>query len=1294
MNCPIMCHSRVTITRVIIAAVAFALSAAVAEPPAVLVVPNATDIPESAKERRAVIALADQSSAVTVHDIATAADFRKLLAGTPTTVWLHEGDEPTMPAVFSDAKSLKALNTYVTGGGTLFLSGSTFSLVHYMGVEPAKPRAGGPGNDRNSARIQPTIPTHPIFAGAALGNGREKIVLTDRGYPAFSDFHGSGGPRTGTLLGRAGGENPLVEYAVGKGRIIIMGWRLPHFSNATNKHRSALEALTTNILGYLATRDQWIKLEASEPGKIVRATAATPEGALPEPEALRLAIGDLIATFGEDYPRGKEFLARLDAFEAGDLEDGQFAELKQEALLANPLLDFDALLLIERSGGKVLPKNWQSNSSLRRTGHANAIRILSPVTPDGTLTTLYEPEGGKCVTDLDLDFDAGKLMFSMPGTNGRWQLHELDVPANLEAGPVEVEQVREIATIPDNDVENYDSCYGPDGTIYFTSTATQLGVPCVRGGSHIANIYSLSPDRKRVERLTVDQEHNWCPTMMNDGRVMYQRWEYTDMPHAFYRLMFAMNPDGTGQAAIYGSNSYWPNAMFYSRPVPGSASQFVSIVGGHHDLAREGRLVLFDTSRGRFEADGVVQAVPGYGKPVEPIILDGLTRGRYPRSLHPYPLSDKYFLVASVPRAGAARGIYLVDVFDNFLLLCAVKGREMMEPVPLRRTPRPPLVPSRVIEGSKDATIVMSDVYTGLGLAGIPRGTVKQLRISSYDFAMRGMGGQVDRVGLDGPWDVRVIVGTVPVEPDGSAHFTAPAMVPLAVQPLDAEGKALQYMRSWLTCRPGEALSCVGCHETPGTAPPQQFAAAMRRAPSRIEPWYGPMRGFSFNREVQPVLDRLCIGCHNAATERKGRDGKAIADLTLRPDVHPQSARENYVKAAHFPPAYLTLKQYVRNATIESDAHMLTPCDYHADQTDLVRLLMKGHHGVELDGEAWDRIITWIDMNAPAHGSWQDVVGAGRSEGFHARRSDLQQRYGGSAFDSEAPPLADAPTSTKTPPVMPDDPTVAAGPEVAPGRFDPLDGQKTLEVALGDDATLTFTRIPAGEVTLGDPGSLYADERISRRAAVKRAFWIGTAEITNEQYARFNADHDSRLETGDFLQFSIRERGWPLNAPGQPVLRVSQGEAEAFCRWLSEKTGRKCSLPTEAQWVAAAEYGGYSEPAKANLADAVYRSVESLGFKLPDGAIPPWRPADETIDDGHRVSASVGSYSPNNAGIYDLRGNVAEWTCSPWPADESRIIAKGGSWRDVPYRSRIASRVGYKPYMKVIDVGFRVVIND
>ena len=1247
-------------------------------------------------------------------------------------IWYHQGDSTVRNSNIYGGKTLRALQDYVKRGGGLYLSGAALAMVNVLGVEPISPRVGGPGKDTSPAGLVPVRTKHPIFAGLAFA-GRT-VHMSNAGHPAYADFHGSGGP-SGMLLARSsgGGENPLVEYDLQKGRIVAMGWRLPHYSHAANPHRANLEKITANILTYLGDRKQWQTVVRSPVKPRTRTARARPAPTADisfNVRAMRLAITDLIKTHGPKYPKGAEYLKRLDAIEkdlpaviagvakgdaAAKAQAAQIKAFQAEALLANPLIDFDKLLLVKRSTRNLgLSANWQSNSSVRNDGYDNEIAVLSPVAPGGELTTLFKPAGTSFVGDVDLDFDARRLLFSIGrGKNKRWQIAELDVDPSTgrRAGG---EDFREVPLITQADVDNYDACYLPDGNIMFTSTAPFIGVPCVTGSSHVTNIYHLTRKTGSIRRLTFDQDHNWCPTVLNNGRVLYLRWEYTDIPHYVARILFHMNPDGTDQKEYYGSNSYWPNSMFYARPVPGSSSKFAAVISGHHDTHRMGELILFDINQGRFEADGVVQRIPGHGQKVEPIISDALARGKWPMFLHPYPLSDKHMLVSAQPTRRSLWGVYLVDTFDNMVLLAETPGYVLFEPVPLRKTPRPPVVPSMVDPSRKDAVMYLANVYAGPGLKDVPVGAVKKLRLFTYQFSYHGMGGQVNRVGLDGPWDVKRVLGIVPVESDGSALFRVPANTPISIQPLDSDGRAVALMRSWTTAMPGEVQSCIGCHMSQNSTAPPGRTAAVARDPSKIALWYGPTRGFSFEREVQPVLDKYCVGCHDG----KARDdGKALPDFTPRPAVHPKAKSGGYNNGTRFTPSYMALRAYTRPPSIESDMHMLPPYEFHASTARVVQMLEKGHHNVTLDAEGWDRLVTWIDLHAPAHGTWRDIVGDRKVDHQRDRRRAMMKLYAYIDEDPEAIPEAKPTIKAIMPP--PEKKVTPTKIECAGWPFDAetaakrqaVGGPAKREIDLGGDVKLALMRVPTGRFVMGSDNG-FADER-PRKAVEVKAFWMGRFEVTNAQFAAFDPKHDSRLEHGDFLQFSIRERGYPLNAPTQPVVRVSWDRAAAFCQWLSKKTGAKVALPTEAQWEYACRAGtetpmsygplGADFSKHANLADKTFRFMPTYGWGLPSGAVPPWRPAIDTVNDNHRISAPVGSFKPNAWGLHDMHGNAAEWTSGVWTprqggrasqGDSPRRVVRGGSWQDRPAWARSAGRTGYNRWQGVVDVGFRIVVEE
>lgn len=1056
--------------------------------------------------------------------------------------------------------------------------------------------------------------------------------------------------------------------------------------------------------------------------------------------AVRDAVRDLAATFGDDYPDGQEYLRQLARVEkqitaalksyregqgSGDSAQGpntelhtaiiglleQFDALRYKALTANPLLDFDQLLLVRRTPhgdprramgqgygvseyigyprqsskcnpGIEQPLNWE-----------NDVCILSPTAPDGAIKTLYQPGGLRLLMDLDLDWEGKRLLFSMPGSHDNWQVFQMDVDGS---------HLRQLTPTDQDDIHFYDPCWLPSGEIAMVSTAPLQGVPC-NTGVIVGMMYKMNADGTGIRQIAFEQDHSYNPVVMPDGRILYLRWDYTDTPHVWNRVLFTMNPDGTSQGEFYGSNSYWPNSVFHARPIPNDPMKFVGIVTGHH-VGRAGEMILFDRAKGRRETAGVVQRISDRHGQVEPLIEDKLTQHSWPKFLHPYPLSDKYFLASCKPTPDSLWGIYLVDVFDNMVLLKEEEGRALLEPIPLRTTPRPPILADRTNPRRDEGTVFLADIYSGPGLKDVPRGTVKKLRVFTYHFAYQKMAGINHRVGADGPWEVKRVLGTVPVEADGSAFFRVPAKTPMSFQPLDEDGKAIQLMRSWVTVMPGEARSCVGCHEDNRDVPPaaiQKTIAGLRPAES-LEPWYGPPRGFSFAREVQPVLDKYCVSCHNGSpTEDRRtlsdlRGGQSVTwayqygnpDLIRCENTPLEELAAKY--SGLFSPSYVELRKQVRVGGLESDLHLLPPMEFHAGTSRLIRMLEKGHHGVELNDEAWDRLITWIDLNAPAHGTWSEFT---RIEGDqNARRCALRALYGGRPENGEEIVYGDPPFGGDLTPVAPrpEQAKSASTEEEAPSRFRlaggasmPAHGEKKyLSLDMGDGVSMRLVWIPAGDF-----------------ASIDAPFWLGCFEVTNRQYAQIDREHDSRFEHRGSWIFSEEYLGWPLNAPDQPVVRVSWEEASAFCRRLSERSGRHVRLPTEEEWEYACR-AGTTTPFWFGAADADYTPYANLADQsLRQLATGSWEPKppdlaarDERFDDGRLVTAPVGSFAPNPFGLYDMHGNVAEWTLGRY--EGQRRAVRGGSWRDLPGEAHASERFGCQPYQKVFNVGFRIVCED
>jgi formylglycine-generating enzyme required for sulfatase activity len=996
------------------------------------------------------------------------------------------------------------------------------------------------------------------------------------------------------------------------------------------------------------------------------------------PKSLELAIRDLMESFGDQYPNGASYLTQLESIQM-ETEAGQaaFDALFSKALLENPLLDSNSLLMISRKRGKMnstlsnvwgFPRSSQGNSAILEQPWESELLELFPVAPDGKLKTLFKPARKELVDNLLMHWDGDRYLFSTPDSNDCWQVFEgyLDGRAPKQLTPSEAP------------IDNYDACYLPDGDILYCSTAPAQMVPCNVNGL-VGVLFRMSMDGSNRHQLTFDQDTNHAPKVMRNGLIMYGRWEYTDLAHYFSRLVFQMYPDGTGQRAIYGSNSYWPNCYWGNTEIPGKPGQFVSVISGHHMGFRSGEMILFDTGKARAGAAGVIQRIPGRNEEVKEVISDALTVHSIPKFQAPVPLytddprlekkvNGKYFIASAMMEKNGNYGIYLVDVFDNMvpIFLSDDKSKSYFFPTPVRKSKTPPVLPSRINPDDQEATVMISDIYYGPGLKGVPRGTVKNLRLFSYYYSLPRTAGVLVQ-GVDSGWEGKRILGTVPVEADGSAFFKMPANLPISIQPLDEDGRAIQLMRSWTVGMPGEQVACIGCHESMNDAPPQIRPQALNRAPSPIEPWYGQPRPFNFRNEVQPVLNKYCVSCH---------DG--------------QNTKPSFID--HENEAYHALHPFVRRYGPESDYVLLDPAAFHSSTSELVQILKRGHHNVKLNEEAWQRLYAWIDLNAPLHGNWLFANRVKDNKADYAQRMNQECKNLNTQIDPEAEFQVARAAYEASRSIKPVIPIPLKKPEpihVAGWPFDaskePLKEQ-TLQMG---NQTLQLVRIPDGSFP---------------RGSIDQPFWMCTTEVSNELYAQFDPAHDSRYF--DMISSDHNTRGYPGNEPQQPVIRVSAADAKRFCQWLSKKTGKNVSLPTETQWEWAAKAGSNEEfaygdakadfSAHANLADYSIKNLSMRGFRLVvedwPGAFYNFVPREPKFDDGWLVTAPVGSLKPNPWGLHDMHGNVWEWTREKTKTGET--IAKGGSWRDRPKRAGSSLSVSYPDWQQVYNVGFRIIIEE
>jgi len=530
---------------------------------------------------------------------------------------------------------------------------------------------------------------------------------------------------------------------------------------------------------------------------------------------------------------------------------------------------------------------------------------------------------------------------------------------------------------------------------------------------------------------------------MGDGRVLYTRWEYNDRGQIYPQPLFQMNEDGTAQTEYYGNNSYFPTSLHHARAIPGTGKA-VAIASGHH-TPQSGKLAIIDPTRGRQEDSGVELLAPPR-KP-QPVRVDrwGQEGDQFQ---YPCALDEEHFLVACCPEtflpAGRGQGVryrlYLIDRDGRRELLASDPAVSCNQPVPVLARPRPPVRASGVDLKQTHGTFYVQDVYAGPGLAGVARGAAKRLRAVAIEYRRTSIGCSLNTgpaggnwhvrtpVSITGSWDVKRVLGQATIHPDGSAYLRAPANTPVFFQVLDAKGHCIQTMRSWATLMPGENASCVGCHETKASTPPgrQGTTMALRAGAEEMTGFYGPARGFSFAREIQPILDRHCVRCHSGRrwqpAENKELTGRILAyphkgtyeeilalnaKSALAPgcgaDEKPFSLKGDlaveHLAARQWSDAYVGLLRpflfppnvikrpggYDRHILValpnrvvnwvspQSSPPMLEPYHAGACKSGLIAMLEKGHNKVALSREEMDRIACWIDLQVPFCGDYLEA---------------------------------------------------------------------------------------------------------------------------------------------------------------------------------------------------------------------------------------------------------------------------------------------------------------------------------
>jgi len=679
-------------------------------------------------------------------------------------------------------------------------------------------------------------------------------------------------------------------------------------------------------------------------------------------------------------------LAELDALEKrlAPLPEGEGVYLevravKRRIMLKNPAVDFSQVVFIDNPypQGAEWPHQARHRNGMMAVPGGRLL-VLDGLHPGGRVRKLA-PEKPGSFWRPDLSFDARRVLFCYKAYDQQsFHLYEIDLDGT---------GLRQLTT---GDYDDIDPIYLPDGHILFCTTRCNTYVRCMPY-TYSYVLARCDADGNDVYLISRNNEPDWCPALLSDGRICYSRWEYHDKALWRIQSLWTVNPDGTNVATFWGNQSVWPDHLAEPRPIPGSRR--VMFTGlAHHDWFA-GSVGIIDPEAGFNFPLGLTKVTcdvpwPECGTPPsDPHEADDYhVSGRYAAYKTPYPLSEEDFLVSA--RTGGREDkfkLYLMDVHGNRELI--YEGHYNVfhaMPVVPRRKPHAPA--DRVAwPGTRNdrntpqpGILYSADVYQGV--PDLPRGSVKYLRVIQMDartystwqrdaYPNLFAGPAVSIIQAEG---VKRILGTVGVQPDGSVAVEVPPGQALHFQLLDEHYRALHTMRSFTGVMPGERRGCVGCHESHSTTPAGGSGLALKNPPAELAPPPWGTESLSYLKHVQPVLDRYCGNCHQG-------DGEARKDfdLTLRPGLGAfQEPYVSLVGSTNYGGAPKTtpgiagaLKAENYDQRDPAGYATIRPMQHLSYTSKLIEMCSSGkHYDVKLDGKDLRQLIGWVDANCPYRG--------------------------------------------------------------------------------------------------------------------------------------------------------------------------------------------------------------------------------------------------------------------------------------------------------------------------------------
>ncbi|MBN2139288.1 MAG: discoidin domain-containing protein [Sedimentisphaerales bacterium] len=708
--------------------------------------------------------------------------------------------------------------------------------------------------------------------------------------------------------------------------------------------------------------------------------------------------------------RTKEYEAQLDGLEddyskldskaADEVRRKLYFEVRRvvrELAFANPLLDFAELLFVKRFTQETYPDiclnhmPWVS----RPGGDICVLTMAGPEAEPKVRQILNGTLGPGHVRGIDLWWDADRVVFgyAKAGSNDPpegWKDRVTNYDLRRTEEPIHIFEVNIDGTglrqITDGQWSDLDPTYAPNGDIVFVSERCGCSLQCNEYDKDetSCNLFSCKPDGSSIRWLSVSKDGDYLPHTLADGTIGYTRWEYQERGWAHIQSIWVIRPDGTGADALFKQHFNDPWAIEDARSIPGlGTSKLSAVAAGHHTLAT-GPVVVVTPSAGMNSPKGIKIVTPGVSPPEGGMSGSTVDQGGVFDSGGYYttvwPLSEKYFLAcysySNDQTSPAGYGIYLIDVFGTKELLYRDGDISSFTPIPLKVRPRPPVLPD--MTDPNESYAICSVANATYGVDGVAAGQARYLRISErlrWPYDNKFGGHRYTEKAYPNNWTPVRVIGTAPIESDGSVHFRVPADTPVYFQLLDKNHMELRRMRSFISFQPGEVRGCVGCHETREEAPRRhntRIPLALRREPLDPTPPAWGRQPISFLRDIQPILDEHCVTCHSGLSPAGGLD--FYGGLTAGPRQGP--GHSTYIPGYGFNRAFETIIQHklVCWSEVQGDSRVTQPLEFGSHKSRLVEVLRSGPCAkrANLSRAEWLRLVTWIDGNAPYHDRFVD----------------------------------------------------------------------------------------------------------------------------------------------------------------------------------------------------------------------------------------------------------------------------------------------------------------------------------